>query len=192
VTSEHVEPVAGLSLADFNTAPAETLAPSLRACLDITTWVDDVLAARPFPDRDALSRFALETAERIEWPEVAAALDRHPRIGQRPAGGASGAPDGRPGPAAPGAAGQTRTEAAWSASEQSGVRDDQRSAFAAANEAYEQRFGHLFLICAAGLSGEQMLAALRERLEHDPEQERPVVVHELGRIAVLRLAKVVA
>ena len=36
----------------------------------------------------------------------------------------------------------------------------------------KQRFGYIYLICASGLTGEQMLAALRERLTHDDEQER--------------------
>jgi 2-oxo-4-hydroxy-4-carboxy--5-ureidoimidazoline (OHCU) decarboxylase len=38
---------------------------------------------------------------------------------------------------------------------------------------------------------EQMLAALRERLTHDDEQEREVVMHELQKIALLRLSKAV-
>ena len=34
---------------------------------------------------------------------------------------------------------------------------------AAGNRAYEERFGHVFLICATGRSAPELLAALRER-----------------------------
>ncbi len=47
----------------------------------------------------------------------------------------------------------------------------------------------MFLICASGLSGEQMLAALRERLSHDPAAERAVAAGELLKITMLRARK---
>jgi hydroxyisourate hydrolase len=47
----------------------------------------------------------------------------------------------------------------------------------------------VFLICASGLSGEQMLAALRERMSHTPEAERAVAARELQKITVLRARK---
>ena len=102
---------------------------------------------------------------------MAGALLRHPRIGEK----ASGEP----------------ADAALSAAEQSGVADSDAAELAAGNLAYEQRFGYIYLICASGLTGEQMLAALRERLTHDDEQEREVVMHELRKIALLRLSKAV-
>ena len=79
-----------------------------------------------------------------------------------------------------------------SASEQAGVADADTAALAAGNLAYEQRFGYIYLICASGLSGAQMVAALRARLTHDDEQERLVVMEELRKIAALRLAKAIA
>jgi 2-oxo-4-hydroxy-4-carboxy-5-ureidoimidazoline decarboxylase len=59
----------------------------------------------------------------------------------------------------------------------------------AANAAYEKRFGHVFLICATGMSAASMLAALQARLGHDPAAEREVVRDELMKIVRLRLAK---
>jgi len=102
---------------------------------------------------------------------VAGALARHPRIGER----ASGDPG----------------DVALSAAEQSGVSSSDAAALAAGNAAYEERFGYIYLICASGLSGEQMLAALRERLTHDDAAERLVVMDELRKIAALRLAKAI-
>ena len=59
----------------------------------------------------------------------------------------------------------------------------------AGNLAYEERFGHVFLICATGRSAPDMLAALHARLSHDPATEREVVRDELRRIVALRLGK---
>jgi 2-oxo-4-hydroxy-4-carboxy-5-ureidoimidazoline decarboxylase len=59
------------------------------------------------------------------------------------------------------------------------------------NRRYEERFGHVFLIRAAGRSAEEMLAALEQRLGHDDDTERDVVRRELAEIVRLRLLKLV-
>ncbi len=66
---------------------------------------------------------------------------------------------------------------------------DVEAGLRAANLAYEERFGHVFLICATGRSAAGMLAALRGRLGNDPAAEREVVRDELRRIVALRLGK---
>ena len=95
--------------------------------------------------------------------DILEALAGHPRIGARVSG--------------------------QSAAEQSGVAGSSREALLAGNIEYEERFGHVFLICATGLSGEEMLAALRERLANDPFTERKVATAELRKITVLRARK---
>ncbi|GAA3302068.1 hypothetical protein GCM10020218_096940 [Dactylosporangium vinaceum] len=57
------------------------------------------------------------------------------------------------------------------------------------NEAYERRFGHLFLIFATGKSAEEVLAAARGRLRNDDDAERVVVRGELRKIVELRLER---
>ncbi len=112
----------------------------------------------------------------LGWPDIEQALAAHPRIGGRPD---------------PGPAGGDR-EAAWSRQEQAGTRDapaDVQAGLRAGNAAYEERFGHVFLICATGLSAASMLAALEDRLSHDPAAERDVVREELRMIVRLRLGK---
>jgi 2-oxo-4-hydroxy-4-carboxy-5-ureidoimidazoline decarboxylase len=66
-----------------------------------------------------------------------------------------------------------------------------RAALVEANRAYEERFGHVFLIRAAGRTAEEMLAALDERLRNDPQTERDVVRRELAQIVRLRLLRCV-
>lgn len=160
-----------MDLATFNTADDATVRPLLDGCLDISTWVDDVAAARPYPTVEALRDNGFRASATITWPQVATALARHPRIGEKATGSAA--------------------DAALSASEQSGVVAGQVDALAAGNRRYEARFGHIFLICASGLTGDEMLAALTARLDHDDETEHGVVIAELRKIAHLRLTKAV-
>jgi 2-oxo-4-hydroxy-4-carboxy-5-ureidoimidazoline decarboxylase len=106
----------------------------------------------------------------LDEDDFASALAAHPRIGERPAG------PGR--------------EAAFSRAEQGGVDAadaDLAQRLHAGNVAYEEKFGHVFLIRAAGRSGPQILAALTERLTHPPETEARVVRDQLAQIAQLRL-----
>ena len=174
----------GVSLQEFNGADEATAAELLRACLDIAAWVDEVSAGRPYATVDGLAAAGTRASARITWDQAAGALDRHPRIGAQPAGtGDRGAQDR--------AAAVTSKEAAWSADEQAGVHAEQSESLTRGNQAYEQRFGHIFLICATGLSGDQILAALTARLGNDPDTERAVVMDELRKIGALRLAKAV-
>jgi 2-oxo-4-hydroxy-4-carboxy-5-ureidoimidazoline decarboxylase len=81
-----------------------------------------------------------------------------------------------------------------SAAEQSGV--DQTDAAAAAalrngNRAYEEKFGRVFLIRAAGRSADDILASLQTRLQNSPEAEDDVVAEQLREIALLRLEGVI-
>ena len=100
-------------------------------------------------------------------------LAAHPRIGEKAAGNGA--------------------EAAWSREEQSAVEQDAavQQALAEGNRAYEQRFDRVFLICATGRSGEEVLADLRSRLGNDEATEAAVVADELRKIALLRLRRVV-
>ena len=162
-----------MDLQEFNSAPADRLRPMLAACCDVPRWVDGLLAKRPYGDLAALTAVADQSLRELDDDEVDRALQAHPRIGDRPQGAG--------------------TEAAWSRREQSGVGEDPeiREALAEGNREYEQRFGRVFLICATGLSAEQMLTSLRRRLTHDDATEVAVVREELRKIALLRLAKVV-
>ena len=79
-----------------------------------------------------------------------------------------------------------------SAAEQSGTAaasDQVRQGLAEGNLVYEKRFGHIFLICASGLSGQEMLTRLRVRLGNDQDAERAVVRAELLKITRLRMTK---
>jgi 2-oxo-4-hydroxy-4-carboxy-5-ureidoimidazoline decarboxylase len=83
-------------------------------------------------------------------------------------------------------------EADWSRREQAGAQEAGAStaqALVEANRAYEERFGHVFLIFATGRSATELLAAAHERLGNDDDTERRVVLAELAKITQLRLRR---
>jgi len=151
-------------------AASAITADDLAACLDSRAWQGAVLAGAPYPDAASLLAAADAAARALPDAEVLAALHAHPRIGERPAG--EGASE------------------AFSRREQSGVDAGASTAarLAASNAAYEARFGHVFLVRAAGRSAEEVLAALEQRLGHDPATEVVVAREQLREIALGRLA----
>lgn len=152
-----------MTLASFNAAPAPEAVTAMLACCASHRFAVAMAAGRPYASQ-AAALTAVETAfDTLTWDDVLEAMDGHPRIGARASG--------------------------QSAAEQSGVGDDTRAALAAGNAAYEKRFGYVFLICATGLSGAEMLAALKRRLANDETSERLVAASELRKITALRAGK---
>lgn len=55
-------------------------------------------------------------------------------------------------------------------------------------QAYEQRFGHVFLLATGGLSTNALRNSLRSRLRNDPVAEREIARSELSKVVRSRLA----
>jgi 2-oxo-4-hydroxy-4-carboxy-5-ureidoimidazoline decarboxylase len=157
------------NMADFNAASAEVATRDMLACCESTTFAKLIADGRPYPDTDALDAAIGTAFEALTWDDIVEAMNAHPRIGAR-TGGISAAEQ----------AGATAAGAAV------------RQALVAGNQAYEQRFGQVFLICATGLSGQEMLDALHRRLRNSAEDERAVVRRELLSITRLRMRKLLA
>jgi 2-oxo-4-hydroxy-4-carboxy-5-ureidoimidazoline decarboxylase len=157
----------------FDGLPDEVARSLLRGCLAVDRWVEEVTAGRPYGHRESLLAAADLAARDLSVAEVDQALEGHPRIGERPGSGHN---------------------AEASRREQAGVdpaAGDTAARLAAGNAAYEQRFGHVFLVRAAGRSAEQILAELDRRLGNDPRTERAEVADNLRQIALLRLEQAV-
>ena len=135
-------------------------------------WLQALAAARPYGSFEAVVERSDAVLAGLDWAGVEDAMSAHPRIGERADGG--------------------DRESSWSRQEQSssaGATADDSSALRDGNVAYEQRFGHVFLVCATGRTPRQILDALNERLDNDVDTERQVVRRELAAIVRLRLAK---
>jgi 2-oxo-4-hydroxy-4-carboxy-5-ureidoimidazoline decarboxylase len=168
VTSE--EPMQATGVDRLNAAEVDEARELLLACAAVPRWADEIVRGRPYASVEDVLEAAREAALPWSDDEVDAALARHPRIGERPPGG--------------------EADAEHSRREQAGVAGagpDVARRLAEGNRAYEERFGHVFLIRAAGRGPEEILAALDERLANDPATERRTAAEQLREIAVLRL-----
>ena len=70
-----------------------------------------------------------------------------------------------------------------------GAGDETMAALAQGNRRYEARFGDVFLISAEGRTAAEVLAALRERIDNDPETELELAAREQRKITRLRLER---
>jgi len=162
-------PREGIGLAAFNAMPDAQARDVLLGCCQAAHWAGQVAAGRPYPSLAALLG---QAGSALTDEDVSEALAGHPRIGQAP----------------------SRSHSAWSRGEQAGVAgsdDDVLAGLAAGNRAYEERFGHIYLVCAAGRGAGELLAILRDRLRNDPGTERQVVRGELRKINELRLTRLI-
>jgi 2-oxo-4-hydroxy-4-carboxy-5-ureidoimidazoline decarboxylase len=167
--------------ARLNALAPEAAREALRSCCGAARWVDAMLALRPFASSDALYAAADRIWRGLDRADVLEAFAHHPRIGDRGGGDSARA--------------ATATSQAWSAEEQAraaattATDPDGASALRTLNQQYAARFGYIFIICAAGKSADQILAALRARLPNPPDVELGIAAGEQGAITRLRLEK---
>lgn len=155
----------GPGLAGFDAMSDDAAHQALLACCSSPGLARSLVVGRPYPSVEALLDAADAAVARLPESEIDLALAGHFRIGERP-------------------------RSADSAREQAGVAaaaDEVREALAEGNRTYEERFGHIYLVCATGKSAEEVLALLTARLRNDPETERRVVRTELAKINRIRL-----
>jgi 2-oxo-4-hydroxy-4-carboxy-5-ureidoimidazoline decarboxylase len=157
----------------------KTLRGALAKCCASTAWIEGMARSRPFPDDDAAIMQAAENNWSVltpdDWRE---AFTAHPKIGDIDSLRAKFA--------------ETRN---WAGGEQAGVAAASEvtlERLAKLNQEYEQKFGYIFIICATGKSGDEMLAALEERLPNQSDDEIKIAAGEQLKITKLRLEKLVA
>lgn len=172
----------------FDALPEAEARALVGSWLGVARWVEDVLAGRPYAARADLAARAHAAALHLTDDELAEALAHHPRIGDRP--------DAERARTDPAAAHSRAEQAGLAAAHDGGPGEsagDSGTArrLRAGNAAYEARFGHVFLVRAAGRTGAEILAELDRRLGNDPAAEREETVTALREIALLRLESAV-
>jgi OHCU decarboxylase len=153
----------------FNDLPDDQAVGELLVVCHSRRWATQVAAGRPYPDVAEVQRAADAVWTGLDPDDWREAFAAHPRIGERGGGSAD-----------------------WSKQEQAGVGaagQGVQAAIARGNAEYEDRFGHVFLISAAGRSAEEVLANLRARLGNDPDTELRVAAEEHRRITRLRIER---
>ena len=157
-----------LVLARLNALVPEAAEKELTTLLASRAFAHAVQSQLPFEGAAALAdavESAMSSLGEDDWRQAFAA---HPRIGA--SHGAS----------------------AWARDEQKGTAGaavTTLDALAQGNADYEKKFGWIFLVCATGKSADEMLAALKSRMQNDPAAEFAVAVEEQKKITRLRLEK---
>lgn len=163
------------NLAGLNSLSAHEAAKELLQCCGSKRWARQMADARPYDNlADVIARAneVWQSLDREDWLE---AFRSHPKIGEKKSAETVSA--------------QSRQ---WSGQEQAGVNaasEETTSALATLNREYERKFGFIFIICATGKTSDEMLAALRTRLDHDAAEELPIAAAEQSKITELRLKK---
>ena len=158
-----------MTLDELNGLPDAEARRALLACCGSERWARKVAAKRPFRSVDELHRVAEDEWQGLDVHDWLEAFSKHPRIGERSTG--------------------------WSHQEQAATRsapDDVLASLTRRNHEYEERFGHVFLICATGRSAESILADLERRMTNDPAEELRVAAAEQAKITRLRLGKLLS
>jgi 2-oxo-4-hydroxy-4-carboxy-5-ureidoimidazoline decarboxylase len=162
-------------LTRWNSLPPLHAAVEIFPCCGSNSWARQMAALRPIEDEDSL----LAASDKIwrsltedHWME---AFAHHPRIGH------SIAPSTAP-----------ARSAQWSGEEQQKVGaagNEVIAALSEGNRTYEQRFGRIFIVCAAGKSAYAILDILQRRLRNDEQAELQESAEQQRQITSLRLKK---
>lgn len=157
-------------LARLNTQADADAAAALHEVCASAAWGRAILAHRPYATTEALLSASDTATAALGSEGLAEAMAGHPPIG-------------RPKPGDPTSSREQQGMA--------GASEELKAEMLELNLAYQERFGHVFLICATGATGEQMRDAVKSRIGNSPEQERGIVRTELGKINRIRLTRLV-
>ena len=158
---------------ELNTLPAPEAADLLRSCCGASAWVKQMVAKRPFASGTQLLAAADQVWTGLSTDEKREAFEHHPRIGEKLS-----------------AAAQNDKALAFAEREQARVKlasssvHDQMSLI---NRAYEQKFGFIYIVSAAGKEGHELLDIARKRLRNDTTTELRIAMEEQMKITRLRL-----
>ena len=159
----------------WNVLPSEVARGELLKCCGSTRWAASLTKRRPFASLDQLLAQAGEVWWALDQGDWLEAFRSHPKIGEKKA--------------ADRVAAQSQQ---WSAEEQQGVAragQDAVEKLARLNQAYAEKFGFIFIVCATGKSTDEILALLEERIGNEPAAELRIAASEQAKITELRLRK---
>lgn len=158
----------GVALRYLNAMHDEEAYQTFLACCGSTKWAQAMANALPFASVAALFARADEVWARVNDDDRLEAFRAHPRIG---------ASDGA---------------SRWSKGEQAAAAtpdDATRERLQELNDAYFDKHGFIFIICATGRSAEEILGALQARLQNETPAEIALAAAEQAEITKIRLNK---
>jgi allantoicase len=150
----------------------------LTQCCGSATWVEHMMQAGPFKTDDHVHETAHSIWNGLSKQDYLDAFSHHPQIGADPQALRA----------------KFKSTQKWALNEQSGVQEASEEciqSLASQNQAYLERFGYIFIVCATGKSAQEMLDLLNARIGNSPEVELNLAAQEQEKITHLRLAKLI-
>jgi 2-oxo-4-hydroxy-4-carboxy-5-ureidoimidazoline decarboxylase len=160
-------------LAELNALPREQFVQQLGWVFEDSPWVAErAWELRPFATAEQLCSALSRQVEQATTAEQLQLLYAHPDLGTRARmSEASAAEQGK--------AGLDR------------LTPEERETLLALNRAYREKFGFPFLFAVRGSSKHEIVAALRRRIDSNPEAELKEALGHVYRIAAFRLEEAI-
>lgn len=168
----------GLDIAEVGELDRGAFAARFGRVFEASPWVAQAAYAYgPFADVDALHAAMTSVVARAPRERQLELIRAHPDLAGRAAVAGELTPEST---AEQASAGLDR------------LTPEQRQRITALNAAYRARFDFPFVICARDHDASDIIDAMERRLGNDPDDEVAVALSEIGRIARLRLERLVA
>ncbi|MFC0774296.1 2-oxo-4-hydroxy-4-carboxy-5-ureidoimidazoline decarboxylase [Terrimonas alba] len=165
-----------MTLHELNLLPKQQLRDELMKCCGSQAWVEKMLPFFPADDMVELLEDAEEQWFKCSEKDWKEAFAQHPKIGDIES-----------------LEEKFASTATWAAGEQGAIKtasSETLQQLKEANQQYEEKFGYIFIVCAAGKSANEMLGMLQTRLQNSPEVEIEIAADEQNKITKLRIEKI--
>lgn len=167
-----------MKLEQLNALSVEEATTAFMQCCVAERWVKKMVNGRPYlSSEDLFQRADLYWGKMLE-ADLLQAFEGHPKIGDVHSLKQKYA--------------STKQLAAGEQSAVNAANDEVLQRLAAGNQAYDQRFGFIFIVCATGKSAAEMLALLEARLPNERDVELLNAAEEQRKITQIRLQKLLA
>lgn len=167
-----------MKIEDLNQLPAADASHTFMQCCTSSTWVNNMVNARPFASETALTQAADDAWLGLTEQDYFEAFEGHPKIGDVSSLRAKYA--------------NTKELAGNEQGLVKEAHDDVLEVLSQGNADYETKFGFIFIVCATGKSAKQMSDLLQARLPNNKAQELVNAAEEQRKIFQLRIDKALA
>ena len=164
-----------MTLDELNTLDNNEASAWFEQCCAASAWIDKMVSTRPYSSIDALETTAKQAWQACTNDDYLEAFKAHPMIGDVDSLRKKFA--------------NTKAIAAGEQSGTASAPDAVLHALKEANQAYLDKHGFIFIICATGLSAETMLEELQKRLPNSTDEELQNAAAQQIKITLLRINK---
>lgn len=164
-----------MNIAEFNRLDDRELRATLERCCGASRWLVGMMALKPFESFESVQQQAEKVWQSLDETDWLEAFRHHPKIGDVNA-----------------LRKKFASTAKWAAGEQGGASqssDEILEELRQVNNEYEKKYDFIFIVCATGKSGAQMLEILKVRMKNDRPTELKNAAAEQLKITKLRLEK---